>query len=94
MEAVRVPVSDLTDQELYVLIAEEAGEIVQCATKIMRFGLFSYDPADASSNNFLDLRKEYHDLDELMFEIINRADAPVHPETLGKKHRLVLREMP
>lgn len=91
-KAIRVPVSKLTDNELHILIAEEAGEIVQCATKIMRFGVAGHNPEKPSTYNWQNLRDEFLDLEELMLEFAARADAPLRPKSLVNKSRLVFRD--
>ena len=89
-----VPVEDLTDELLFVLIAEEAGEIVQASAKIQRFGLDGYNPylKEKTNNNYIDLKEEYLDLRELILELGRRRDDDIEQEA-GKKLRLVARSM-
>jgi len=89
MTTKHISVSKLSEKQLCLLIAEEAGEIVQAATKILRFGLYSSDPNHLETNNYIDLMSEYRDLRELILELGNREGH--NPEELrSTKERLVL----
>lgn len=46
---------------LLACISEESGELVQAAGKALRFGLLDKNP-NSDSTNWVDLRKEVHDL--------------------------------
>jgi hypothetical protein len=59
------------EAERLAMLAEEAGEVVQAVTKILRHGYESYHPTDPGMNNRSILRAEIADLRavwELMFE--------------------------
>lgn len=84
----RLSVDRLSHRQLYVLIAEEAGEIVQCAAKCLRFGLDSHHPDRPTSNNLVELLNEFRDLAELVVELDNRHGMVLADNRPSKK-RLV-----
>lgn len=58
------------DAELLVMLAEEASEIVQAATKMLRHGPFSFNPdlpSHKRETNMAQLRRELRDLAALCF---------------------------
>lgn len=53
--------SDLTREDLLILLVEECGEVIQAATKCLRFG-FDVDHGVEYGNNKLVLSREVGDL--------------------------------
>lgn len=90
------------ERELLTMLAEEAGEIVQAVTKILRHGPDSYNPDNLSAgDNTEQLRKEVVDMlgvIQLMRESYSRpllriiAGQP-SPEILGETMRRKMRWM-
>src|SRR4051812_32800192 len=66
--------SDLTQDDLLILLVEECGEVIQAATKCLRFG-FDVDHGVDYGNNRLVLSREVGDLlgiiDALPLDAIN-----------------------
>lgn len=59
-------------EELYKMLAEEAAEIIQCCTKILRHGEYSYNPdIKEAPSNLKHLRKELADF-EAVLELLDR----------------------
>lgn len=50
------------NEHLLTVVAEEAGEITQATTKIMRFGLDNYNPFKPEENNEDSLLTEFYQL--------------------------------
>ena len=84
---------ELSNELLPMFIAEEAGEIVQAAFKVFRFGPFSYDPRDSNSdtNNYIDLIRKFRDLLELVNEFDGRFGSTLDDARKPRK-RLVFEE--
>lgn len=94
MKKVWVEVKELTDNELQILIAQEASEVAKAATKILMFGLWSsikkiaLKRTDATENhNWLDLKIEFFDL----CKRANDSSFETRMFDAYKKERLVLR---
>lgn len=85
----RIPVNELTWNQLYTLIGEESAEIGQCAMKCLRFGIKSHHPDRPMSNNFIELMGEFCDLLELIQEIDDRMGGEVLKDRRIPKDRLV-----
>lgn len=62
--------------ERLAMLAEEAGEIVQAVTKILRHGYASQHPAflDTDKSNRKDLEREIGDLWGIVVQMSNRGD--------------------
>lgn len=60
-------------QLLLVRLIEECGELVQCATKMLRFGPASFSPFDVKKEtNIVALRRERDDLYSVLEELGER----------------------
>lgn len=70
-------------QEILSLIAEEAAELIQAASKIMRFGEDSYHPNDPEQvQNWRHFEQEMADLYETIYTLINHTETKISYKNL------------
>jgi NTP pyrophosphatase (non-canonical NTP hydrolase) len=88
-------IPNLTDDELLLLMMEEAAEVIQAVSKIRRFGELVKNPNNPEpTNNYLDLKREFADLETLFSEFLRRRDDTVDELRLiakNQRRRLVRR---
>jgi NTP pyrophosphatase (non-canonical NTP hydrolase) len=74
------------------LVQEECAEIIQIISKIRRFGLHSYHPADPEQRTNRDLfHDEIGDLD-LLIELL-QLDGHIDPTKIGERKRFKLEKL-
>ena len=80
---------------LLACAGEECGEIQQVVGKILRFGLFDTNDGKKKDTNWVELRKEFHDLAaifEMLCDEIDRVET-LDRKMIEKKKKRVLKYM-
>lgn len=78
----------LTREELLVLLIEECGEVIQAATKCLRFGVDRYDPRDpGKGSNYTVLSEEIGDLYGVVSGLPTLDWAAIKRKTMSKIDR-------
>ena len=62
------------EEERLIMLAEEAAEVVQVVTKILRHGYNNYHPDDPSMTNWKLLHEELLDMTAVLSEMNKRGD--------------------
>lgn len=89
---------DNHQRELLIMLAEEAGELVQACTKALRHGLDNYHPDTPDKTNLKALQHEMADI-QAVASLLNSAGVMVKPSSQEvysalRKKRIWMRTSP